>query len=286
MTADAGMQPATLTTAPTGRWIPVAMIYHLIVALLGTSAIVISLWLSGTNPEGGGINGIVFTLSYFTVWSNIFVCAVNWGLALHPGEDGVLFRWLRMSTLVMIVITGLVYALVLAADARPQGLGVYTNAVFHYIVPWATLLGFLLFGPRPRFTLRHVFLMLIIPVAWLGYTLIHGEFLTRPPANPPITYVQGEPQHWYPYPFIDVNDPTPLVPGVQLEGYAGVAVNIVVILLLGIAFAFIMLGLDRWLSGGRRPTVLSQPRAAPAEGTGKGVPVEEEGPSPAPDATE
>lgn len=246
----------TTTTAPTGTWIPVARGYHGLVAVVGTAALLLSLWLSATDPENGGaLNGIVFTLSYFTVWSNIFALVVNWAMCADPRRDGRAFRWLRLTSLVMIVITGLVYAIVLAPDAHPEGLGVYTNMGYHYIVPWATLLGFLLFGPRPRFTLALVPTMLIIPVAWLCYTILRGLFLVQPPAYPPETTVLGEPQHWYPYPFIDVDDPTSLI-GVNLSGYAGVAVNVVVILILGLVFALIFLGLDRLLSKGERPSPL------------------------------
>jgi hypothetical protein len=157
-----------------------------------------------------------------------------------------------MTSLVMITITGLVYAIVLAPDAHPVGLGVYTNIGYHYISPWATVLGFLIFGPRPRFGVRQVFLMLMIPVTWLTYTLLRGLTTTTPPPIAPDTQL-GAPQNWYPYPFIDVNDPSPLIPGVSLGGYAGVGVNIVVIVVLGLVFGFIFLGLDRLLSRGARP---------------------------------
>lgn len=238
---------------------PAARVFNGLVALVGTASFLVSCWISATGPGNGGpLNGIVFTLSYFTVWSNIFAFVVNWALAADPRRDGRAFRWLRLTSLTMIVITGLVYAIVLAPLAHPTGLGVYTNIGFHYIVPWATLLGFLLFGPRPRFTLRLVPALLAIPVLWLGYALIHGMFLTTPPAEPPETTTLGAPQHWYPYPFIDVNDPSPLIPGLKFAGYAGVAVNVVVIVVMGLVFALIFLGLDRLLSRGRRPTPLGR----------------------------
>ena len=109
----------------------------------------------------------------------------------------------------MITITGLVYAIVLAPDANPVGLGVYTNIGYHYISPWATVLGFLLFGPRPRFRVKTVFAMLAIPVVWLTYTLLRGLLLVTPHRR--LRPQLGEPQNWYPYPFIDVNDPSPLI---------------------------------------------------------------------------
>ena len=253
---DPGSQ-TTLTAAPVGRAYPIARLWHLFVALVGTASLLVGFSLDMTaEGNGGALNGLVFTLSYFTIWSNIFVAIVTWSLVVRPDNDGRAFRWLRLTSLVMIVITGLIYALVLAADADPQGWYVWTNLGYHYIVPWASLLGFLVFGPRPRITWDLLPKFLIIPVLWLAYTLIHGAFLTEPPAAAPAT-APGPPQHWYPYPFIDVGNPAPLVPGMALPaGYAGVAINIVLIVILGLLFALAFLGLDRLLSRGSRPTPL------------------------------
>ena len=101
-----------------------ARIYNFAIALIGTLSLTVSLIVSATNPVGGGaLNGIIITLSYFTVWSNIIALIVNWMLAADPTRDGLLFRWLRMTALVMIVITGLIYGLILAASAKPCGWG-------------------------------------------------------------------------------------------------------------------------------------------------------------------
>ena len=71
----------------------------------------------------------------------------------------------------------------------------------------------------------------------------------------------GAPQNWYPYPFIDLNyngtgGPSALVPGLTAPGYAGIAINIVGVVVLGLLFATIFLGLDRLLSRGNKPTQL------------------------------
>lgn len=255
----------TITVTPQGAMVGIARIYWLVVAAIGTGAFLLSCYISATQEgNGGALNGLWFTLSYFTVWSNIVTFIANWMLVANPQRDGHMWRWFRMTSLVMITVTGLVYAIVLAPIYHPVGLGVYTNLGFHYIVPWATFLGFLLFGPRPRFSRREVFTMLTIPVIWLIYTLLRGLLTLQPPPEAPAV-VLGEPQHWYPYPFIDVNDPSPLVPGVDLGGYAGVAVNIVMIVILGLAFGFMFLGLDRALSRKAKPTPLAESSPALAQ---------------------
>lgn len=52
-----------------------------------------------------------------------------------------------------------------------------------------TLLGWLLFGPRPRISWRTVAFAMIWPALWLVYTFVHGAI-----------------SDWYPYPFLRVTD--------------------------------------------------------------------------------
>lgn len=254
----------SLTVAPTGAMVTIARVYHLLVALVGTSALVISLILSATSPvNGGAINGMIFTLSYFTVWSNIIALAVNWMLAADPLRDSATFRWLRITSLVMIVITGLIYAIILAPIANPCGWGVYTNIGFHYIVPWATLLGFLLFGPRPRFSWDLLPKMLVIPIIWVAYTLIHGAMTVNAPGSTCANTTLQTGVNFYPYPFINLDydgtgGPAPLIPGLEAAGYVGVALNLLVVLILGLTMAGAFLGMDRLLSRGAKPTPISR----------------------------
>lgn len=252
--------------ASTG-WIATARVYHAILATIGTAAVATDLIMIATRDENGGwLNGIVFMLSPLTIWTNILVAIVAWSLVINPRRDDRIFRWLRMSTLVMIFIVGLVFDLVLASEAQLCGIGVYTNLAVHYIVPWGTVLGFLIFGPRPRFTADLLWKMLLIPTIWLTYTFAHGAVLTTPPGQPcatdPTMQVLGQPQNWYPYPFIDPNykdgGPLHLIPGVSTGGFAGVAINLALIIAIGILVACVFLGLDRLLSRGKRPTPLGR----------------------------
>lgn len=266
-------QPATTTVTPGSPGMIVASrIYNLILAVLGTSALAISLFNSATNEQvASPLDGISFSLSYFTIWSNIFAFIVAWAIFANPRRDDKIFRWLRMTSLVMIVITGLIYAILLAPSANPCGSGIYTNTVFHYIVPWATLLGFLVFGPRPRFTGDLIWKMMLIPVIWLTYTLLHGLAMIQRPGDEcapsdksdqwgPSESI-GEAGNWYPYPFInpnynDTGAPGEIIPGVTADGYTGIAINMVIVVILGLLFASIFYGLDRLLSKGEKPSEL------------------------------
>lgn len=125
--------------------------------------------------------------SYFTVESNLLVLACALTLVANPDRDGLLWRVLRLDALLGIAITGVVFVTVLSGQVQHAGAAVWTNFGFHYFAPAWTLLGWILFGPRPRITWRVVAWAFIWPVLWIGYTLAHGA-------------IYG----WYPYPFLDV----------------------------------------------------------------------------------
>lgn len=128
------------------------------------------------------------------------------------------------------MITGAVFALVLAPDLDLSGAALVATIGFHYVSPWATLAAWLLFGPRSRMTWHTVALAFAWPLLWLAYVFVQGAFTD-----------------WYPYPFLDVPD---IGRGVVLR-------NAVVVLLLGVALALGFKALD-----GRLPIVRTRARTS------------------------
>jgi hypothetical protein len=173
---------------------PAARLWHAITALVAVASVVTELVLvaSGHNPllatdaPPAGTRVLRF-LSYFTIQSNILVAVTAAGLAVRPVRRGRLFVVLRLDAILGITVTGVVYATLLAPLHDPHGLVAFTNAGLHYVAPIMTVLGWLVFGPRPRLGEDVLLLALIWPALYVGYTLIHGA-------------ASG----WYPYPFIDV----------------------------------------------------------------------------------
>jgi hypothetical protein len=158
--------------------------------------------------------------SFFTIQSNLFVLVASIALAINIHRDGTLWRVIRLDALLGIIITGLVYETVLAPLVHPEGWALAATIGFHYISPWATLIGWLIFGPRPRSTWLTTALAFIWPLAWLVYTFVHGA-------------VTG----WYPYPFLDV----------ATIGLADSLRNSGVILLIGVVIAIVLTLLDHHL---------------------------------------
>jgi hypothetical protein len=168
---------ATFVAVATG------LIWQLVLSLQGVNVLVDA---TGTRP-GVGTRLIRF-LSYFTVEANILVAVIALSLALRPDRDGRLFRVLRLEALFGIAVTGLVYSTLLRGIVELHGAAAVTNALLHYVSPLAAVIGWLLFGPRPRIDEDTLVISLLWPALYVAYTLAHGAV-----------------SKWYPYPFIDVH---------------------------------------------------------------------------------
>lgn len=176
---------------------------------------------SGSSGQGESLaTRLVRLFSYFTIQSNLLVLVTSLALALDVWRDGRLWRVLRLDALLGIVITGLVYETILAPLVHLEGWALAATVGFHYISPWATLIGWLIFGPRPRLSWRACVASFVWPLLWLVYTFVHGAVTD-----------------WYPYPFLDVT----------AIGLAASVRNSAVVLLIGVLIAVTLTLLDKRL---------------------------------------
>ena len=164
-------------------------------------------------------------VSYFTILSNLLVIVTVLPLITDPRHDGRRWRVLRLAALVMITVTGLVHWFLLRPLSTLVGVEAVGDVLVHVAVPVLTVIGWLVFGPRPRIDPRTVAWSLAWPIGWLVYTLVVGA-LTG----------------WYPYPFLDVAD----------RGVGPVAITGGAIALLLAGLAWVCWRLDRVLRA--RPT--------------------------------
>jgi hypothetical protein len=164
-------------------------------------------------------------VSYFTTQANVLVVATALSLARKPDRDGPAWRVARLNALAGITITALVHWFLLHPLDDFHGWLWASDTLVHMIVPIFVVLGWLVFGPRRRITIRVVLLGLIWPFAWLLYTLAVGG-------------ITG----WYPYFFLDVGQSGP--------GIVALYCAAILILLLAVSCLFWLA--DRWLPG-RQP---------------------------------
>ena len=180
---------------------------------------------TNTNPtslgfaDQGMVGRVLDFFTYFTIWSNILVVIVMTMLFVRPDRDSFWFRAVRLSALLMIVVTGIIYNAILAATAQLQGLEVVTNLFEHILTPIVTLLVWLIAGPRGWFSWRIILASLIIPIVWLVFALIRGAFIGA-----------------YPYGFVDV----------ATYGYPTVLTNVAGIVVFALVLCLIFWGVD-WL---------------------------------------
>ena len=124
--------------------------------------------------------------AYFTVESNILVLVTTALLARDAAYDGPRWRVVRIAAVSGITVTGLVHWFLLRPLLHLDGADLVADKLLHVVVPILAVLGWLLFGPRPRIDWPACLRATVWPVAWLAVMLVSGG-LTG----------------WYPYPFLD-----------------------------------------------------------------------------------
>jgi len=162
--------------------VAVGLIWQLVLVIQGVNVLVEP---SGALPSIA--TRVIRYLSFFTVESNILVGAIAVTLAIRPNRDGKVWRVLRLEALFGITVTGVVYTTLLRGVVDLHGASAVTNALVHYVSPLMAVIGWLLFGPRPRITENTLVISLIWPALYVIYTFAHGAA-----------------SHWYPYPFVNV----------------------------------------------------------------------------------
>ena len=166
----------------------------------------------------GSIPRVIDNLSYFTIWSNILVAITTTMIYRNMNRSSQRLKVMRLSSLMMITVTMLVYILILAPDANPQSWNVYTNLLLHYITPPVTILVWLFFGPRKWISWKIIFSALLIPITYIVYTFARGAVFGK-----------------YPYGFVNV---------VEL-GYVGALIGTGVVLVLGLFIFLIYFIIDK-----------------------------------------
>lgn len=157
---------------------------RVLLALLGFSALVTE--VAVLVERGQFVPGNFF--SFFTVEGNAFAVAVLLVSAVAPRSRRLdLFR--GASTLYML--TTIVVFTLLLSDLDPELLTAvpWDNTVLHYLMPIGVTLDWLLEPPHQRIPFRSALVWLVVPLAYVGYSLVRGEIVG-----------------WYPYPFLDPAD--------------------------------------------------------------------------------
>ncbi len=127
--------------------------------------------------------------AYFTVQANILVIVVMvWMLWVPQARRPAWFDHVRGAITAYIVLTGLVYAVLLAEPDEVWSWSIeYTNAAQHRIIPWLVALDWLLVPTARRIRFARGAWWMLYPLAFLVFSWLRGGL------------VDG----WFPYPFLD-----------------------------------------------------------------------------------
>jgi hypothetical protein len=155
---------------------------------------------------------------YFTIQSNLLVIATCLLVAAASGRMGPVLAIARLTALVCITITGIVYYALLASDSHLTGVALVGDYLCHLVSPLLCIGTWLVLGPRGAVGRRTPLAVLIYPLAWAIFTLIRGAAIG-----------------FYPYNFIDVAQ----------NGYLSVLITVAVIFLIAFGLASLARVLDR-----------------------------------------
>lgn len=172
-------------------------LYRIAFAALGVLALA---WIPIRNLDVEAFSTANY-FSYFTVLSNVLaVISLGVGALADPSARG--WQVFRGATTVYMVITGIIYAVLLASvDVMLND--AWINALLHRILPLAILLDWLLAPPRMRLSDKASAAYLVLPVLYGVYSLVRGPIVD-----------------WYPYPFLDP----------RAQGYPQLALGLAVLL--------------------------------------------------------
>jgi hypothetical protein len=176
----------------------------------------------------GDTTNLVNFFSFFTIESNLLAIVVLLvGGAADPRSRR--WAWIRGAVTFYMVVTGIVYAALLANEE--VGLtAAWVDAAMHQVLPVVLLADWLCFPPWPA---RTEVAVAWSALAWLGFPLVYLAY----------SLSRGAAVSWYPYPFLD-----PRHPG----GYGRVAAFCVV---LAVVMALLALGIaafGRWRASASR----------------------------------
>jgi hypothetical protein len=199
--------------------------------------------LTSLNIEGGREDEfsdhawarVLNIFAFFTILSNIIIGVTCALLARDPQRDSPVFRMFRLTGVLCIAVTGVVYHVALASLRQLDGEALVADQILHTVVPVLAVGGWLAFGPRGLASRDDALSATLVPLAWLAFTLVRGPIVD-----------------WYPYPFLDVS----------VEGYVRVLVNALIVAVLFFVLALGAVALDGWLA--RRVAPGTAAAASPA----------------------
>ena len=129
--------------------------------------------------------------SFFTIDTNILVALCFTFIFLRGNSRTGRFLTKPASITaitIYITIVGIVYNVILRSMWQPEGLQKVIDELLHSVIPVLFILFWLIFVPIEQLKWKNAFSVLIYPIVYLAYAVVHGA-VTK----------------FYPYLFVNVN---------------------------------------------------------------------------------
>jgi hypothetical protein len=138
-------------------------------ALAVLAGLVIQVFVTAAATEGvfrTPTGRVLNLLAFFTIDSNLIVGVTSLLLALRLSRSSTVFSVARMTGLVAITITGIVYHVALRGLFELDSWALAADMILHTVVPILAVVGWLSFGPGRLTSRRIAVLSVIFP--WPG----------------------------------------------------------------------------------------------------------------------
>jgi hypothetical protein len=175
------------TDGPAAASRPLVRVVRALLAVAVLAAVVYQLWRFERDIPGYPAGNFA---SYFTYQSATLTALTLLAFALRPSRLAASTRAesLRGATVVYMVTTGIVYAVLLSGERTDDVYASqwWVNTLVHQLLPVAVVLDWWVTPPGRRLTFRGALWWLAYPLAFLVYSLVRGPIVD-----------------WYPYGFTD-----------------------------------------------------------------------------------
>ena len=162
------------------------------------------------------------TVNYFTYFTNqsnaagVVVLGIGAWLSFRRSTDPGWLMTARMLTATFTIISGIVFGLIVsqAGDYNYRIVVPWSSQLLHFWIPSYVIIDWIFAPGRTKIPWRRVWLVLIYPLVWGGFTMIRGSIVG-----------------WYPYFFLD---PGQVSGPLEFAAYSGAILLVIVGLAAGL----------------------------------------------------
>lgn len=159
------------------------------------------------------------SITKFTIHSNIIVTIifiVSVFAFLTKKKDSHIIDLCKNAALIYMVVVLTTYHFILASGGEYSGVRTITNFTLHYLMPILVLLNWLIFEEKKWYSYKSI-------IFWLAFPILYGA----------ISLIRGRYDGFYPYFFLNPNQPIPYGVGSYTN---------VILVIIGFTFVYCMLG--------------------------------------------